>query len=295
MQIDASGEANGSAHLIDEEGFEFVGPSESEPFAIAFVDGVRRQEAALSQWHDGRSVAGIAGAYAVGAVISHPGKTPVFSHELVERLVIWSSGQSGALPMSAAGWQWREVSTPDTSPTAPIHRLQDLMRRAEARLADSIAEEGYLVVMDGTLWFASAYDKRNIAGYVKTHHVRLLPEVEASRLPDLPPRYRTTIFRTDANRYACYLRLAAHSRYHAPMTGIVRLEFSGSLPLDEVRKMASHFAAVLPQYAGVAHVDPRAPQNLQPIGALETRLRHLLGDPALAERAVRDAVASLRP
>jgi hypothetical protein len=167
------------------------------------------------------------------------------------------------------------------------------MRRAEARLADRLAEDGYLTVMDGTLWFASSYDKRNVAGYVKTHHVRLLPENESRQLPELPAGFRTTIFRTDANRYACYLRLAPRSRFHAPMSGIVRLEFSGSLPLEEVRVMADRFAAAMPAFAGVAHVDPRAPQNLQPVGALETRLRHLLGDAALAERAVRDAVATL--
>lgn len=293
MHIDESNESNGSAHLIDEEGFAFVGPHRVEPVAMAFVDGVRRQEAALAQWHDGHSVAGIAGAYAVGAVVAYPGATPLFSHEFVDRLVIWSAGLSGGLPSSSNGWQWRDDSTSDPSPAAPIRRLQELMRRSEARLADTLAEEGYLVVMDGTLWFASAYDKRNIAGYVKTHHVRLLPEAEAQQLPELPAAYRTTIFRTDANRYACYLRLAPRSPFHAPMSGIVRLEFSGSLPLDDVRIMADRFAATLPSFAGVAHVDPRAPQNLQPIGALETRLRHLLGDAALAERAVRDAVATL--
>jgi len=52
-------------------------------------------------------------------------------------------------------------------------------------------------------------------------------------------------------------------------------------------------AAILPRYAGVAHRDPRAPQNLQPVGALEAHLRHLLGDPGLAYRAVREAVAGM--
>jgi hypothetical protein len=77
------------------------------------------------------------------------------------------------------------------------------------------------------------------------------------------------------------------------MSGIVRLEFSGKLPLAEVRIMADEFVAVIPRYAGVRHVDSRAPQNLQPIGALEAHLRHLLGDRSLAERAVRDVVALL--
>jgi hypothetical protein len=56
--------------------------------------------------------------------------------------------------------------------------------------------------------------------------------------------------------------------------------------------VADEVAATIPRYAGVPHRDPRAPQNLQPIGALETHLRHLLGDPGLAYRAVREAVAA---
>jgi hypothetical protein len=44
----------------------------------------------------------------------------------------------------------------------------------------------------------------------------------------------------------------------------------------------------------VRHRDPRAPQNLQPVGALERQLRHLLGPADYAARAVRDAVAQLR-
>jgi hypothetical protein len=50
----------------------------------------------------------------------------------------------------------------------------------------------------------------------------------------------------------------------------------------------------LPRYAGVAHVDPRAPQNLQPIGALEAQLRHRLGHPRQAALAVRAAAATAR-
>lgn len=59
-----------------------------------------------------------------------------------------------------------------------------------------------------------------------------------------------------------------------------------------VAQVATSLSAELPRFAGVAHRDPRAPQNLQPVGALETHLRHLLGHPGLAMRAVREAVAS---
>jgi hypothetical protein len=39
------------------------------------------------------------------------------------------------------------------------------------------------------------------------------------------------------------------------------------------------------------HIDPRAPQNLVPIGALERELRHRMGDPGLVYRALRLAVS----
>ena len=43
----------------------------------------------------------------------------------------------------------------------------------------------------------------------------------------------------------------------------------------------------LPAYASQRHKDSRAPQNLVPVGALEHRLRHVLGDPRLLERHLR--------
>lgn len=285
---------NGTAELIDGEGFAFVPPVSSlATTPMAFVDGVRHAEASLSQWIDGVSVPGLAGSYAVGAVLAHPDRTPVFAQEATDRVVIWSAGQKGSLPEIAGGWRWREAATAETGPEAALRGLQGLMRRAEAALGDRLAAKGYRVLLDGTLWFASENSKKGIGGYVKTHHVRLLPEEEASKLPELPARYRTTLFKTDAHRYACYLRLAERGANYAPLSGIVRLEFSGTLAIDDVRVMADEFAAALPRFAGVAHLDPRAPQNLQPVGALEKHLRHLLGDRALAERAVRDAVALL--
>jgi hypothetical protein len=46
--------------------------------------------------------------------------------------------------------------------------------------------------------------------------------------------------------------------------------------------------------ASEPHIDPRAPQNLVPIGALERQLRHRMGDPGLVYRALRSAVTEPR-
>jgi hypothetical protein len=43
--------------------------------------------------------------------------------------------------------------------------------------------------------------------------------------------------------------------------------------------------------ASEAHLDPRAPQNLVPIAALERHLRHRMGDQGLVYRALRLALA----
>jgi hypothetical protein len=47
----------------------------------------------------------------------------------------------------------------------------------------------------------------------------------------------------------------------------------------------------LPRFASRPEHDPRAPQNLLPVGALEKRLRHELGDQAFIRRAIEDQLA----
>ena len=66
-----------------------------------------------------------------------------------------------------------------------------------------------------------------------------------------------------------------------------------SAGLADTIAVVDRVSITVPRFAGVAHRDPRAPQNLQPVGALEKYLRHLLGDAGLAVRAVRQAVAVL--
>jgi hypothetical protein len=73
----------------------------------------------------------------------------------------------------------------------------------------------------------------------------------------------------------------------------VRCEASGRLPREEASTIADRTAAVLPLVGSEPHVDPRAPQNLVPIGALERELRHRMGDRGLVYRALRHAV--MRP
>jgi hypothetical protein len=260
---------------------------------IAFVDGVRRGEASLYlRRPDGSISRGVAGAHGRGAVLCHPGRRPEFERCGVSRLVIWGGGAKEPLPSHGGGWKWEAASIADPSPDAPLQDIQKRMRLAEGQLAEELCTDGYLVLLDGPLTFVQSRDKP-IVGYIKTHHqARLAPEHQA-QLPELRPGQRSSIFTVGADQYSCYLRLTPPGPQSGPWAGIVRIETPQSAGFADAQRVADMVTATIPRYAGIPHRDPRAPQNLQPVGALERHLRHLMGDEALAQRAIRRAVAQL--
>lgn len=262
--------------------------------AVAFVDGVRRAEASL--WLDdpgtGLAARGVAGGHACGCVLADGSVRPEYGDIHVSRLAIFGSGLKAALPDVPGGWHWRSACIDDPHPDAPLQDLQARMRLAEAELSEELCEDGYLTVIDGPLYYVRSRDLP-VVGYVKTHHSAKLAPEHHRRIPELGAGERTSIFRLGDDRYSAYLRLTARNATASPWAGIVRIEIPQSSGLADAIDVADRITGLLPRFAGVPHRDPRAPQNLQPIGALETHLRHLLGHPGLATRAVREAVAAL--
>jgi len=258
---------------------------------LAFVDGVRRGDACLYQEDpaSGELRRGLAGSHACGAVLVEPAAIPVIERTSVSRLVVWGGGLDGGLADQPGGWSWSVASIESTEPDAPLADLQERMRRAESALAARLCAEGFLTILDGPLTFVRSTESP-VLGYIKTHHRRLLDPEAHRAVPSLGPGERTRVFTLGADRYSCYLRLAAPSEAAGPWAGIVRLEIRQTAGLEIAIDVVDRAAAVLPRFAGIAHRDPRAPQNLQPVGALESSLRHLLGHPGLARRAVRAGV-----
>jgi hypothetical protein len=259
---------------------------------LAFVDGVRRGEGALYLDVGGTFVNGVAGAHGVGAAVLEPGRPFRFERCEVTRMVILGGGERVELPEVANGYRWTTASTPKSTPTAPLDELQVRMRAAEGRLAEELCAEGYLTLVDGPLFYVRSRDVP-VVGVTKTHHRRLLPLEHHVKVGDLGPGERTSLFRMAAERFSAYVRLAPRTRTSGPWAGIVRIEVPSAAGLAEAVAVADQAAGLLPRFAGVAHVDPRAPQNLQPTGALERHLRHLLGDTGLATRAIRASIAAL--
>ncbi len=272
-----------------------VPPPEAAPKRMVFVDGVRRIDARLIARRAGGVCHGAFGSYAVGAVAVTDGRA---HHERIhaDRIVVIGSGQ--ALPGQVAVsnvLRYRPVSTASPEVDGPLRAIQDEMRLAEERLAREVADqEGTLVVADGPLTFEDPV-RGGAVGYIKRLFKLYLPEPYVPLLASLPAGARTPLFALRSTRrfarYAWFLRLARPHAAESDLSGIVRLEVSESVGAEAARHYANATAHLLPRFAPGRGRDPRSPQNLLPIGALEARLRRQLGDARLIRRHIESLIA----
>jgi hypothetical protein len=302
LHFEEWGASYGSPYLIvddqDEDDAALAEPV--EPFLrtpgrtplreVAFIDGVRRAEGIV--YHhapDGVLARGVVGAHGCGAVLASYARPPQLHQLRTRRMIIMGSGRPADLP-STHGYSWESHAVASEDPDAPLENLQRRMREAEARLAERLCMEGWLAIVDGPLNFIRSLDEP-VVGYVKTHLRRRLPIALHVRVAELATGQRTPLFLARQS-YSAYVRIAACASFASPWSGIVRIEIPESQGLAAAVERADEVACSLPRFAGVLHKDPRAPQNLLPVGALERHLRHRLGPADRAARAVRLAVAA---
>ncbi len=295
-------EYEGALGLVENEAAEVLVELDVEPVAwgalrprslvpgcIAFIDGVRRVEHRLHVEAVGRSYHGLLGSLGVGAAEARD-RVRV-TETRVERLACIGGGLAiDAIPLVFGRTQleFQPVSVPENTPMAPLQALQSAMRRAEADLAR--AAEADLVVLDGPLTHADRV-RGPVVGFVKRLLQRYLPAEREALLPGLAPGERTPLFSIlDPSgrrpRYSCYMRLAHGRPIESGLAGLARLEIPGSLGLAEARRVADLATAHLPRFASDPVHDPRAPQNLYPLGGLENELRRRLGDTLVIRRAI---------
>jgi hypothetical protein len=264
-------------------------PAAAPPGRLAFVDGVRRIEHRLLVGDGERTVFGLLGSFGVGAVLVH-GAARV-GHETVGRVAVAGGGlrlEPFIAPVDGRGSLLFEPRTePENTPVAPVEGLQKAMRREEASLAERLSTEVDVVFLDGPLTFLTAA-RGAVVGFVKRLLRSYLDPSAHALLPRLEVGERTPLFLVPGRepRYSWYVRIARGRAIESALTGVVRLEARAVLGLEESKALADLSAREMPRFASTAAHDPRAPQNLFPIGGLEARLKHLLGDPAVVRRAI---------
>ncbi|HXW87455.1 MAG TPA: hypothetical protein VEJ42_04285 [Streptosporangiaceae bacterium] len=274
------------------------------PPAILFLDGVRRIDARV--WvhgPDAQPAPGIAASYAAGLVCL--AGTARIADVAVERGLFTAAADATDIDTRHARYVARKAAGP--GPDQLSLALQQHLSETEVQLAllfrATHPDTDDLLFVDGPLRGRTHLDRT--IGYVKTHHTTYLPAEQAAVVGALRPGERTPAFTmgTSWRRNSWYLRLPAwgasaavpagqDGSTGAPWSGVVRLECSADLPLPEVRRLADLSALLLPPLASSPHKDPRAPQNLVPIGGLERELRRRLGDQQVLYRSLRSAAAA---
>jgi hypothetical protein len=202
------------------------------------------------------------------------------------RAVSAASPALNAITTTAGVYDARVVA--DGSPEGLILGVQQRMAALEIEVTRAVPD-AELVVVDGPL--RGRDDLPGVVGYVKTQHVRYLPDALQLVVGQLAPGERTPLFAIGGQwtRLSWYLRLPGVLAH--PLSGIVRCEVGAAVSPADAARFADSVARLLPGFASSPHKDPRAPQNLYPIAGLERELRRRLGDPKRAERALRQAAA----
>ncbi len=272
--------------------------SVATPSPLVFIDGVRRIDARVIATTNGGGdpVQGLLGGFAVGALRALNGE-PELIRVTTGRLLVLGAGiehEPLTIPLPGRNSELTYVpaAVPAADPETLLQHLQTAMRRAEDELARALAAEtalppGALIIADGPLAYL-ARTRTPLAGFVKSLHRAYLGPEERALLPALAVGHRTPIFVIlDKNqRYSWYLRLGLGGPADHDLAGIARLECGSAAGIEVARTIADRSAATLVRSASTRERDPRSPQNLVPLGGLETLLRHRLGDRALIRRAI---------
>ncbi|MBK5289465.1 MAG: hypothetical protein JJE46_13475 [Acidimicrobiia bacterium] len=257
---------------------------------VLFVDGVRRIDARV--WvedDDGGVEPGVCATYAAGVV--RTGERAEVVAASVGRGVFSASRAIRPIPTRFPAVTYLPYAAGDSTPESLWLAIQDQMGRREIEMADVARRDApadALVVVDGPI--TNRAQVGGAVGVIKTHATAYLPPDLHRFVGGLPEGSRTPVFTIGGrgSRHSWYLRLPGGRG--APWSGVVRCECSSELVVAEAVALANRVGATVPRFASESHKDPRAPQNLYPIGGLERELRRRLGDAELLYRAL--AVAS---
>jgi hypothetical protein len=258
---------------------------------ICFIDGVRRVEArVIIDDGSGRIIRGLFGSAAVGTVLVKE-RVSSFEEVRVKRVLVGGAGvlpESELLKVGNSHLLFEPLSVVDNTPIGPVAGLQNLMRTEEATLGEALASQADCVFADGPLTYFSGVMQTTV-GVIKRLIETYLSATQFELVRRLQTGQRTPLFvitQGKYDRYSWYLRVGKPRIMDHDVAGVLRLEVRSGAGLEKAKQLADLSAACIPSFAGETFRDPRAPQNLLPIGALENELRHRLGDPVMIRRAI---------
>jgi len=254
---------------------------------VYFVDGRQRIDAQIS---DSRGHRALLATVIAGAVLRDgAGIRPVVTKK--QAILLHSADLEEPLPAALNTYQRIRTRKSDTASLRS--KVTEVMRRLEASLVNEL--QGGLVVVDGQIFPGETAFERpgQLLGYTKTQPATYLPPEEQALLYNLQPFERTPIFsipgyalRRPIDVYSWYVRLPLQpSLPFFGGAGLLRVETPTPEPADAV-KLADLSVGLFCQIASSPSRDPRAPQNLVPIGGLELWLGRHMGSADVVRRRI---------
>jgi uncharacterized protein len=293
---------------VETDNWDCFEPQEARslPNRLIFIDGRRRLDAALVGGDGNTITYGVFGTIAVGAVVVDRTIPKASCIEIDVHRVLGFGGEQDAVstpipcPLGSKAKLLLYKAIKSNQPNTPEARgaiVQNSMLAAEEQLVGklNIKDTDTLVIRDGALRYESP---TSTLGYIKTMHKQYLSENYAALMWKLLPGQRTPIFHIkDRSQYSWYLK--SGNSQHSPqqlgyhdLHGIVRMELSSKIDIETAKEIANQTCYLIPYYASHPSRDPRAPQNLAPVSALERELGRRMGDAILIKRRLQCFLAS---
>ena len=212
------------------------------------------------------------------------------------RVAIFGAGEMPPAALALApslNYLPRSVAEDDAD--APLRGLHGEMRTAEGELARAHAAAGRIVLADGPLNVGES-TRGHVVGFVKRLFKLYLPPEQLPVLAAAAARHAhagvphhlggtvLALFVVPAHRPATRRSNPTSRDWYAS-------KCQQSVGRDEAIRLADLTSALLPRFVPSRTRDPRAPQNLVPIGALEQHLRRGLGDARLIHRRLATRLA----
>ncbi|MER3445053.1 MAG: hypothetical protein C4333_13435 [Meiothermus sp.] len=255
---------------------------------LYFVDGRQRIDAVVANEHGQRA---LLVTLAAGALVRDDAGIRLAGEPRVERVLLYPDGHEFG-PVEIGPFYYRPVALKGIHDLRMLAaKVNEQMRTLEARLAQEL--QGGLVVLDGPIFVAPGLLPRpGVIGYAKTMWQRYLPPAEERILSLLAPCQRTPVFRIPHNArrplelFSWYIRLPLNptAPFHSG-AALLRVETPAG-DLEHARALADLSVGLLCGMASSPSRDPRAPQNLIPVGGLELWLGRHMGQAEVVRRRI---------
>lgn len=298
-QLPASIEQDNSIDATVEKDLDQWGPIKPPSTTIDFdrivlIDGTRRIDARIHQLNNDSVVYGAFASYAVGAVTLSSTEARIEKYRLRHSAILTDSQSFPQPIVLRPGLTYQPESTPETGSDAVIQHLQHSMRRAEGSIAAEMSDAQSLVIADGPLRFES-FPENPALGYIKSIHNLYVENEQQRTIRSLTRGTRTPIFLIETSQqhlsmFSWFVRLSDMGVASSPMHGLVRIECYTHIGFEKAQELADFSCKWLPGVASKRGHDARWPQNLVPIGALESQLRKKLADRNLVKRWIEELV-----